>query len=109
MTAVIGRNRGDALAQGLGWFSIGLGLVQLASARAVANGLGLHGQERLVQAYGLREIATGLGILAARGEDRAPWLWGRVAGDALDLAVETRFEGQHDIGITGPASPPSRR
>ncbi len=87
MTAIIGHNRGDALAQGLGWFSIGLGLLELATARSMANGLGLHGQERLVQAYGLREIATGIGILTSRGENRAPWLWGRVAGDALDLAT----------------------
>ncbi len=40
---------------------------------------------RLVQAYGAREIATGVGILASK--DPTPWIWGRVAGDALDLAT----------------------
>ena len=33
--------------------------------------------------YGLREIATGVAIIASR--DPAPLVWGRVAGDALDL------------------------
>jgi len=87
MTALIDNRKADSLAQGLGWFSIGLGLVELASARSMADAFGLRGQERLVQAYGLREIATGIGILTSRGEDRAPWLWGRVAGDALDVAT----------------------
>jgi hypothetical protein len=38
----------------------------------------------IMRAYGLREIATGVGILTAK--DPTPWVWGRVAGDALDLA-----------------------
>jgi len=46
--------------------------------------LGLRGQEKLVAGYGLREIATGVGILASANP--RPWIWGRVAGDALDLA-----------------------
>ena len=75
----------DALARGLGWFSIGLGLAEVLAPRALTRALGLHGQERLVAAYGVREIATGIGILAAR--DPTPWIWGRVGGDALDLAT----------------------
>jgi hypothetical protein len=39
----------------------------------------------LIRAYGLREIAAGIGILAAIR--RAPWVWSRVAGDAMDLAT----------------------
>ncbi|WP_336488216.1 cyclase dehydrase [Methylobacterium nigriterrae] len=75
----------DALARGLGWFSIGLGLTELVAGRRLARGLGLRGQEDLIRAYGLREIGTGFGILAA--DDPAPWIWARVAGDALDLAT----------------------
>ena len=75
----------DALARGLGWFSIGLGLAEVLAPRALTRFVGLQGQERLVQAYGLREVATGIGILAAR--DPTPWIWGRVGGDALDLAT----------------------
>ncbi|HVJ10387.1 MAG TPA: hypothetical protein VNC62_02335, partial [Burkholderiales bacterium] len=33
---------------------------------------------------GVREIATGIGILISW--KRAPWMWGRVAGDAIDIA-----------------------
>jgi hypothetical protein len=74
-----------ALAQGLGWFSIGLGLVELLAPRRLASSLGMEEHSGLIQAYGAREIATGVGILAQR--DPTPWIWGRVAGDALDLAT----------------------
>jgi hypothetical protein len=73
------------LAVGLGWFSIALGTAEILAPRALTRMLGMDGQERLVQAYGLREIASGIGILASRNP--APWVWGRVAGDALDIAT----------------------
>lgn len=69
----------------LGLFSIGLGLTELFAAKPLARALGMQGDEGLLRFYGLREIATGVGIFAA--EDKAPWLWGRVAGDALDVAT----------------------
>jgi hypothetical protein len=74
-----------ALARGLGWFSIALGVAEVLAPRALARTLGMDGSEALLRAYGLREIATGVGILAAR--DPAPWIWGRVGGDALDIAT----------------------
>jgi hypothetical protein len=73
------------LAEGLGWFSIALGLTELLAPRALTRSLGMEGHEGLVQAYGVREIATGLGILSS--DQPAPWIWGRVGGDALDLAT----------------------
>jgi hypothetical protein len=73
------------VAKGLGWFSIGLGLVELLAPRAVTRTLGLHGQETLVRAYGARELATGVAILMSH--DPTPWIMGRVGGDALDLAT----------------------
>jgi len=72
-------------ARGLGWFSLGLGLAECLMPRAVARAAGMEGREGVVRAYGLREIATGVGLLTAR--DPEPWLWARVAGDALDLAT----------------------
>src|SRR5687767_15902361 len=75
----------DALARGLGVFSIALGLVEIFAARTLTRALGQRGNEPLVQAYGLREIVTGIGILASR--DPTPWIWGRVAGDGLDIAT----------------------
>jgi hypothetical protein len=84
----------DALARGLGVFSIALGLMEVAAPRALARWLGMEGSETLIRAYGAREIATGVGILASN--DPTPWIWGRVAGDALDIAtLATGFEGDN--------------
>ena len=84
----------DTLARALGVFSIALGFVEAAAPRALTRALGMEGQETLVRAYGLREIATGVGILAS--EDPSPWIWGRVAGDALDIAtLLTGLEGDN--------------
>ena len=82
------KNSAGNVARGLGWFSIGLGLAELLAPRLVARAAGLEGREGLLRLYGLREIATGAGILLA--PDRKPWLWARVAGDALDLATLSR-------------------
>ncbi|MCB5175563.1 MULTISPECIES: cyclase dehydrase [Microvirga] len=79
------RQSADALARGLGWFSIALGAVELFGGRSVARWLGMERHERLIRAYGVREIVTGVGILASK--DPTPWIWGRIGGDALDLAT----------------------
>lgn len=71
-------------AKALGWFSIGLGMFELVAARAISHRLGLR-QSGLVRAFGVRELAAGMGIL---GKPDAPAaLWARVGGDALDLLV----------------------
>jgi hypothetical protein len=74
-----------ALARGLGWFSIGLGLVEMLAPRMLTEQMGMQGKEGLVRFYGAREMAAGIGILMS--DNPAPWVWGRVAGDALDLAT----------------------
>lgn len=92
-----------ALARGLGFFSLALGLAELAAPRRVArvaelgelDGAGglrrLTGQtplpssRALVRGYGLRELGAGAGLLASA--DPEPWVWGRVAGDVLDIAT----------------------
>ena len=73
------------LAYQLGWFSIALGAVELLATRRLTRTLGMRGQEDLVRAYGVREIVKGVGILTSANP--TPWLWGRVAGDALDLGT----------------------
>lgn len=75
----------DPLAAFLGLFSLGLGLAEVAAPRSLARLTGVRFSPALIRAYGLREIAAGIGILTARRP--AAWLWGRVAGDALDLAT----------------------
>ncbi|MDO9710958.1 cyclase dehydrase [Paracraurococcus lichenis] len=83
-----------ATARALGWFSIGLGLAEVLAPQALARGLGMRGHERLIASYGAREIATGIGILSAR--DPTPWIWGRVAGDALDIGtLATALDGHN--------------
>lgn len=62
-----------------------LGLFELIGAKPLARALGIERRSGLVRLFGLREIATGIGIFASG--QRAGWLWGRVAGDALDLTV----------------------
>jgi hypothetical protein len=75
----------ETMAEGLAWFSLALGSVQLFAPQTITRSLGMQGQEALVRAYGAREISKGFGILMFR--DRAPWLWARVAGDALDIGT----------------------
>jgi hypothetical protein len=72
-------------AQGLGVFSIALGLIELIFGRWLGRSLGLDGKEHIVRFYGGREILTGIAILASK--DPTPWVWGRVAGDALDIGT----------------------
>jgi hypothetical protein len=72
------------LATFLGVFSIGLGLAELLRPKTVEKATGVHSR-MLLRGYGLREIASGLGILTT---DRpAFWLWSRVAGDVIDMAT----------------------
>ena len=73
------------VARGLGWFSIGLGLAEVVAPKRLAGFLGMEDRTGLIRAYGLREIVTGVGILAQRRP--APWLWARVGGDLLDLST----------------------
>ncbi len=73
-----------SLARGLGWFSIGLGVAQLAMPGKMARFLGVPGNEGLIRACGAREVATGIGLLLS--DDPKPWIYGRIGGDMLDLA-----------------------
>ena len=75
-------------ADGLGWFSIGLGLAEVAAPGSIARLIGAPddaGSRALLRAYGAREIANGIGILSS--SPQSGWLWARVAGDVLDVAT----------------------
>jgi uncharacterized membrane protein len=77
----------ERLVNGLGWFSIGLGVAEIAAPGKIAKLIGLRDKERsrtLLRIYGFREIAAGIGILSQTRQ--SGWLWGRVAGDVVDLA-----------------------
>jgi uncharacterized membrane protein len=76
------------LAMALGLISIGLGLAEAAAPRTVAQFTGVPDDgrnRRVLRAVALREIVTGLGILAR--PQPAGWIWARVAGDVLDLSL----------------------
>ena len=75
-------------ARGLGWFSIGLGLAQIGAPRAVARLIGVDDNvetRNTMFAIGLREITSGVGILS--GSRPTGWVWSRVGGDLMDLAL----------------------
>lgn len=74
----------DRLARSLGWFSIGLGIAELAAASQLARLLGLKGKESLIRAYGAREIVSAVPTLSV---DKSVGLAARIAGDVLDIAT----------------------
>jgi uncharacterized membrane protein len=78
---------GAGLSRGLGWFSVGLGIAELAAPRVLARAIGIDHRGRTgaaIRAMGARELANGFGILVR--PRRALPLWARIAGDAIDLA-----------------------
>lgn len=74
----------DRLARALGWFSIGIGAVELFAPHRITRALGMRGKEPLVRAYGVREIASGMLSLSV---EKKAGLWSRVAGDGMDMAT----------------------
>lgn len=78
----------QTLAQALGWFSIGLGLAEVAAPGAVARLIGIRDDDanrNVLRMMGVREMASGLGILTQ--SQPTGWVWSRVAGDVLDLTL----------------------
>jgi uncharacterized membrane protein len=78
----------ERLALGLGWFSIALGVAEVAAPGRLAELIGIRPTDetdRIMRGYGAREIGVGLAILAR--PDQARWLWARVAGDVLDMGT----------------------
>jgi len=77
----------DALIRGLAWFSIALGAAEVLAPEAVGKLVGLRtvNNPAVIRMFGLREMAAGLGILASSRP--GPWIWARVGGDVMDLAM----------------------
>ena len=89
------------IALGLGLLGVGLGLAELLAPRRTLRLIGARDRSRtraLTRGFGVRELASGLALLGSRRP--TPWLWARVAGDAVDLATlaaEAR-RGQAKLG-----------
>lgn len=77
---------GISLSRFLGYFSIGLGVAQVLAPKTMSDLTGVKSQA-LMQAFGLREIASGVAILSSK--QPVVGLWSRVVGDAIDLATLT--------------------
>jgi hypothetical protein len=74
------------LARLLGWFGIALGIAEVIAPRRTAALMGTPRRSTgTLPVLGAREIASGVGILAS-GRPTG-WLWTRVLGDVIDLAV----------------------
>jgi uncharacterized membrane protein len=87
-TVTVRRRDRDPLAVSLGWFSIGLGAMQVVAPRLMCKLVGASGEGRsktLMRLFGLRELASGTGILTQARP--TAFLWSRVGGDGLDLAA----------------------
>lgn len=78
------KEKRDRLVQGLGWFSIGLGLAEVLAPRMVCRLIGVRPRAGLLRFLGLRELTSGVGLLT---QGKATWLKARVGGDAMDLGL----------------------
>jgi hypothetical protein len=78
----------ETSALGLGIFSIAIGVAGLMAPRLLGQAAGGRGSSNMIRLCAAREIVTGVGILLAW--KRAPWVWARVAGDAVDIAMARR-------------------
>jgi uncharacterized membrane protein len=89
----------DALNRSLGWFSIGLGVTQLLAPKALGRAIGVGDQSTVMRLCGMREIASGVGLLS--GKAPAAFSTSRVIGDVMDLALL-------GVSLRSPQANPSR-
>lgn len=100
-------HRAERMAKGLGWFSIGLGIAELAAPDSVARLIGIRrpdGATGIIRAMGAREVGAGIMVLS---NPRAPMgMWSRVAGDGLDLWLLQQALEKKDVDTRrwGPAA-----
>jgi uncharacterized membrane protein len=80
------------IARALGWFSLGLGAIQLIAPRRLLALVGIPATNAarvaITRLIGVREVGVAPWLLVRTRPAR--WLWARVAGDAMDLALMAR-------------------
>ena len=77
---------------GLGYFSIAIGLIEVAAPGRLARLLGLDGNKaarNTLVAFGLRELAAGGALISSPAASTN--VWNRVFGDLLDADAEQRL------------------
>ncbi len=77
-------SRPDGFSALLAWVGIGFGALELLAPRVVTRTLGVPGHETLIQALGVREVATGVLLMSG---SRQIGQWTRLAGDGLNLGL----------------------
>ena len=91
-------NEPQTMARGLGYLSLGLGFSQLLAPRWFSRTIGVAPRDEndtIVRLIGLREILAGTGLLTSGNP--APWVWLRVGGDLMDLALLGRAAASKDV------------
>lgn len=100
-------HRGEGLARALGWASVGLGVPQLLAPGKVLRLAGVHpasGSTSLVRLVGMREVGAAAALLTK--PKQGAFVWARVAGDVMDLALLGRAlrRGGNQARKLGPAT-----
>jgi len=88
---------GTTLARGLGVFSLGLGLVQVAGPRRFARWIGVRPDPERVTAtrlVGIRELGAAGALLVTRKPVAGQWF--RLAGDVIDVGLLARALAARD-------------
>ena len=82
------RGASRARPRAFGWFSLALGAGLITAPDSVSRLIGVKKNRRVrkvMRAVGVREIASGVGLLA--GTRKSPCLWARALGDVIDLGL----------------------
>ena len=69
----------------MAWLSLALGIAELTAPGKAATATGSPLPAGIVRALGAREIVSGVALMTQ--PRKAGWMWARVAGDAVDLAL----------------------
>lgn len=80
--------RSRSASVGFGWFSVGLGLAEIIAPGPLARLVGAPDRSSskwILRALGIRELGAGIGLFSQ--PHKPGWLWGRVAGDVVDLSL----------------------
>ena len=79
------RRADSTVSRALGWLSLGLGIAAMFRSRSLGAAIGMESREGALKMMGTHELVSATGLLGSRNP--TPWLWSRVAGDVMDLAM----------------------
>ena len=79
------RRDDSTVGRALGWLSLGLGIAAMFRSRSLGAAIGMESHEGALKMAGARELVAATGLLGSGNP--TPWLWSRVVGDVMDLAM----------------------